>query len=669
MHLLSGVYASLLLATAALANGNSRFFRRSAEAGYELKKGPLDTPWTDQVGLNPWPDYPRPQLQRPQWKSLNGVWRYENADSKDAVNSPPFGTNLTQSVLVPFCLESALSGIMGNYTINSWYQTTFEVPSSWSGDRVILNFEAVDNEATVFVNKQKVGFHKGGYFSFSLDVTDYLVANGTNEMLVFAYDPTDSDAHNQIPIGKQTLRPSHIFYTPCSGIWQSVWLESVPASYITKLDLSADMHGKVNVTVHSSGNSSSPVEITFYEPKSDKVKGSAKFNSGSPFVFTVEDVRLWSPDEPVLYDITVKMGSDTVKSYTGFRSFGKANVHGIMRPTLNGESIFVFGPLDQGYWPDGLYTPPTKQAMISDLHMLKNVSFNMVRKHIKVEPALFYEACDRIGLLVMQDMPSMQTQVMNPNDTKACPDDFVPVAYESSQVEFERELALMIEQLKSYTSIFAWVIYNEGWGQERRGQPSYRLTDMVKSLDPTRLVNSVTGWHDEGAGDFHDNHHYANPQCGTPFYSIQSTPYDPKRIGFQGEFGGLGHNTTQEHLWKMPDAIAKINETYELDLDLRVWNYRAHRFLDELREQTELFACSGGVYTQTTDVEGEVNGLATYDRRLVRMNTEMWRGDIEGMYKALEDRDRGQEKRREWSAVEDAFEPRGTENPWIRGEL
>ncbi|ORY14033.1 family 2 glycoside hydrolase [Clohesyomyces aquaticus] len=634
MPLLSFVI-STFLATAALATSNSRFFKRANDTGYVLQRGPLDTPWTSEVGTNPWPDYPRPQLQRSEWKNLNGVWRWQNATEAEGV-SPPAG-NLTSAVLVPFCLESALSGIMKSYNIWSWYQTSFTVPSTWSGNRVLLNFGAVDYSATVWVNGKQVGdIHVGGYFAFTLDVTDYLSANSSNDMYVFVHDPTDSGDY-QIPIGKQTLDPSHIFYTPCSGIWQTVWLESAPSDHITQLDVSADMNGKVDVTVHSSGNGSTPVEITVYEPDSGDIKATAKGSSNTPFQFTVDSPDLWSPDSPTLYNISVKMGDDTIQSYTGFRTISKGEVNDIHRVLLNGEVIFPFGTLDQGFWPDGIYTAPTRQAMIYDLQVLKDVGYNMLRKHIKVEPPLFYRACDELGIMLIQDMPSMRPSIQRPNSTTC--DDNVAVGDPKSNIEFTRQLGLLVQQHKSYPSIVIWVIYNEGWGQQSEGGSlDQQLTDLVRKLDPTRLIDTVTGWHDHGAGDFHDNHHYANPQCGTPYYSTPSTPYDGVRIGFQGEFGGIGHNVSAEHLWKVPNAVRDINQTYEIDNTLEIWNYRAHFILMELKSQIDLFACSGAVWTQTTDVEGEVNGMLTYDRRINRMNIDQWRADIQALYDAVEAR-------------------------------
>ncbi|RMJ23724.1 Hydrolase [Aspergillus sp. HF37] len=502
----------------------------------------------------------------------------------------------------------------------SWFSTSFTVPSSWRKQQILLNFGAVDYEATVFVNGRKAGFNRGGYFRFTVDATDHVSFDGNNELLVFVHDPTDSDDY-VIPIGKQTLNPRHIFYTPCSGIWQTVWLEPAPANYITQLDMDANMDGEVNATVHSIQKGGTPVKVTVHERDTGNKVASHTATSDEPFQFTVSSPQLWSPDSPHLYNVTVSMGPDHIRSYTGFRTVSKGKVDGVVRPLVNGEFTFHFGTLDQGYWPDGIYVPPNREAMVYDLNVLKKLGFNMVRKHIKVEPALFYQACDEIGLLVIQDMPSLRPlQGVLPN--------------QEQQDEFSRQLELLVEQHKSYPSIVTWVIYNEGWGQLIQGYPEYELTARVRQIDPTRLVDSTSGWYDHGAGDFSDNHHYASPQCGTPFYSIESSPYDPSRVGMQGEFGGIGQNVSLTHLWNVPQAINSINQTYEMETTIETWNYRGHALLSEIREQIQRFACSVGVWTQTTDVEGEVNGLLTYDRRMLRTDEKQWKADIQGLYDA-----------------------------------
>ncbi|KAF7596953.1 hypothetical protein BBP40_011319 [Aspergillus hancockii] len=628
MYLASSYLLPLLAAHAlAVSIGPLHHNKARQATPYAVKEPPLTTPWTHKVGTNPWPEYPRPQLERSEWKNLNGIWQYQDAGSLGALQTPPFGQPLAHEVMVPSCLESGLSGIQGTNTLYSWLSTTFTVPESFKDQNVLLNFGAVDYEATVFINGKQAGFHRGGYFHFTVDVSEFVKLGSDNELLVFVHDPTDSgDA--VIPIGKQRLIPAHIFYRPCSGIWQSVWIEAAPADYITRLDLDADMHGKVTVTANSATKRGTPVEVKVYD--GDEEVGSGEGTSDESFVFTVDDVDLWWPESPKLYNVTVTMGDDKVHSYVGFRTISKGKVEGVVRPLLNDEFVFMFGTLDQGYWPDGLYTPPNREAMVYDLEMLKGLGFNMVRKHIKVEPALFYRACDELGLLVIQDMPSLRP-LQSRNGQTILPDT-------AQQLEFVRQLELLVNQFKSYPSIVAWVIYNEGWGQITEYYPEFELTKRVKELDPSRLVSPTSGWIDHGAGDFSDNHHYANPQCGTPFYSLQSSPHDSSRIGLQGEFGGIGHNVSIENLWNVKEAINKINETYEIDTTLEAWNYRGHILLTEFEDQIRRFECSGGVWTQTTDVEGEVNGLMTYDRRIKRVDEKQWKGDIQALYDAAAER-------------------------------
>uniref|UniRef100_A0A8H7KCU2 Glycoside hydrolase family 2 catalytic domain-containing protein n=1 Tax=Bionectria ochroleuca TaxID=29856 RepID=A0A8H7KCU2_BIOOC len=582
---------------------------------YKVQKPPLDTDWTYKVGTDPWPEHPRPQLRREAWKSLNGIWTWRGATSESDVGSPPASGPLDREVLVPSCIESGLSGLQILDVRHMWYETKFDVPSEWEGQSVLLNFEAVDYSSTVFVNGVEKTKNIGGYHRFTVDVTADVKYGGSNDLLVFVSDPTDSQP---IPVGKQTLNPSHIFYRSCSGIWQTVWIESTPANHITQLDVSAKHDGEVTVNVHGSGDGT-PVEVTVYGSDGGKI-ASGTGTSGEEFKFTVDNVKPWWPESPTLYNLTVTLGDDDeVFSYTGFRTISKGDVNGVPRQLLNGEFVFWFGTLDQGYWPDGLHTPPNAEAMEYDIKVLKDYGFNMLRKHIKIEPDLFYYACDRLGLLVIQDMPSLKPDTQ-PNDEVAA--------------EFQRQLEIMINEHKSYPSIVTWMIFNEGWGQLDNGQPEEQLTEVVRELDPSRLVISVSGWDDHGFGDFADNHAYASPQCGTPFYSRPKTPYDGVRIGFQGEYGGIGHNVSIEHLWNDAKAIAAIDETYEINKDLESYNWRAHRLFRDIREQTEEYACSGAVYTQTTDVEGEVNGLITYDRRFARPDSKQWQDDIQSVYDA-----------------------------------
>ncbi|KAK2593093.1 hypothetical protein QQS21_009223 [Conoideocrella luteorostrata] len=621
MHLLQRVFwggisvLHIFGSTEAQSNGSN-------PVPYKVQKPPLDTDWTYKVGTNPWPEHPRPQLRREDWQNLNGIWTYEGAGQAYQLAGVPQAAALSREIMIPSCVESGLSGVQDLNSTNMWFARTFKVPDNWRGQNVLLNFEAVDYEATVFLNNVKVGHNVGGYFRFTVDITNNVKWGQDNQLFVFVYDPTDLDI---IPIGKQTRNPSHIFYRPCSGIWQTVWLEKAPSNHITQLDVAAAMDGGVTVTAHTSGKQGTEVKVAVVDPQGHVIAEKSG-SSDKEFKFTVGSPKLWSPSSPTLYNLTVTMGDDEVHSYTGFRTVSRGIVNGIERPLLNGEFVFLFGTLDQGYWPDGLYTPPNREAMIYDLKMLKDLGFNMLRKHIKVEPDLFYRACDELGLLVIQDMPSM-------------PADGSRIPSPEQQAEFQRQLEILINEHKSYTSIGIWVIYNEGWGQLRGPPyPEETLTKVVRDIDPSRLIDSVTGWNDHGFGDFSDNHHYANPQCGTPFYSILSSPYDPKRIGFQGEFGGIGATIGIEHLWNVQQAIDQINQTYEINADLNSYNYRASVIFREFTEQIDRYACSGGVWTQTTDVEGEVNGLYTYDRRVLRPDVKQWKSDISGLYQAAQRR-------------------------------
>ncbi|ROT41031.1 glycoside hydrolase family 2 protein [Sodiomyces alkalinus F11] len=602
--------------------------RNPGPVPYRVQKPPLDTPWTYTVGTNPWPQHPRPQLRRDDaWQNLNGIWTYQPAASASASAAPatppatPPAGELEREVLVPSCIESGLSGIQARNVTRMWFARKFSVPASWEGRSVVVHFDAVDYEATVFVNGGEVGSHVGGYDRFTVDVTRSVEFGGENDLLVFVHDPTDMPPYVN-PVGKQKSTPSHIWYTPCSGIWQTVWMESVPSNHITRLDISGDMNGTVTMTAHGSTNQSTPVEVSVLGPNGGVLATASSLSDG-PFSFAVPSPILWSPSSPALYSVRVKMGDDEVSSYTGFRSISMGVVEGVKRPMLNGEFVFLLGTLDQGYWPDGIYTPPSHEAMRYDLQVLKELGFNMLRKHIKVEPDLFYEACDRMGIMVVQDMPSL------PDDTERRPPDAM------QQDEFQRQLEAMVDNHKSHPSIVAWVLFNEGWGQLRH-PPWFeaRLTPVVRALDPTRLINAVSGWFDHGFGDFSDNHHYPTPQCGTPFATPPSSAYDARRIGFQGEFGGIGLNVSIEHLWNVPEAIATINQTYELAADRAAYNARSRELFGMLRSQVEQYACSGGVWTQTSDVEGEVNGLLTYDRRLLRPEVAQWKEDTRSVYEA-----------------------------------
>ena len=391
----------------------------SCTFAYAPKTPALATNWTYSVGTDPWPEYPRPQMTRDRWQSLNGVWSYRNASGLDALNGTPPTGQLDMDVLIPSCLESALSGINGPITTYgslkySWFRTEFDVPSDWNSNDIMINFGAIDYEATVFLNGQNVTFHRGGYSRFAADITQAVNLDQSNELLVFVHDPTDSPGYS-IPLGKQSLDPQLITYTPCSGIWQQVFIEPVPSDgSVRSLDLAGDMYGQVNITVWSTRSSSAPVQVKVFGDDGN-VMGIGRGEADRPFVFNVSNADLWAPEHPNLYNISVTLGNDTVQTYTGFRTIGKGVVDDVVRPLLNGKFYFTLGVLDQGYWPDGIYTPPNYEAMMYDLQTVKNLGLNHVRKHQKVEMDLYYHACDQIGLLVMQDMPAMRPL---PNSTR-----------------------------------------------------------------------------------------------------------------------------------------------------------------------------------------------------------------------------------------------------------
>jgi beta-galactosidase/beta-glucuronidase len=562
-------------------------------ATWQPAQGPLKTRWAKDVSPeNAHPEYPRPQMVRPDWLNLNGLWDVA-ITSKDAKRA----TFQTQ-ILVPFPIESALSGVMRPVSENEriWYRRNFEVPMKWLGRRVLLHFGAVDFEATVWVNGQEIGQHRGGYDAFSFDITDALKQYGANELLVTAWDPTDAGIQ---PRGKQVRKPNSIWYTPTSGIWQTVWLEPVDAAYITGLKITPDVDNSA-VTVRPLTTpmlGAASVDVTIRDGR--KVVYTASVTAGGQIKMPVKNVRLWTPEDPHLYNlvISLKLGNrtlDKVESYFGMRkiSLGK-DEKGFTRLMLNNKPYFQFGPLDQGFWPDGLYTAPTDEALRYDIEMTKKLGFNMARKHVKIEPERWYYWCDKLGLLVWQDMPSGDKYIggKDPDITRS----------PESAKEFEQELTALVQGRGNHPCIVMWVPYNEGWGQ----WDTARIVDMIKKLDPTRLVDNTSGWSDRGVGDVNDMHMYPGPGSPQP---------EANRAAVLGEFGGLGlpvrgHTWQGEKNWGYRSFTnAESLTTAYIDLVAKLFP-----LIDEK-------GLSAAVYTQTTDVEIEVNGLMTYDRALVKMD-------------------------------------------------
>ncbi len=585
-------------------------------ADWHPAAAPIVTRWAKDVA----PDaahreYPRPQLIRPDWLSLNGLWKYA-VRPKDA----PQPNQFDGSILVPFPIESSVSGVMKRVGPEQqvWYRRSLAVPQAWVGKRVLLHFEAVDWEAAVWIDGRKLGTHRGGYTPFTFEITDAAPPGSTHELTVAAWDPSDAGTQ---PRGKQVNNPRGIYYTPSTGIWQSVWLEPVARSYFRDVRLEPDvLEHKVIVRADVDGPGEDSVVEAELRAAAAGLNGELGERtlarvSGSPgkpltIVVPVADVRLWTPDSPRLYTVSLKLRNsphrppvpsaqslDDVTTYFALRSIGIAQgPDKKTRIVLNGKPIFLIGPLDQGFWPDGLYTAPTDEALRSDIETTKKLGFNLIRKHVKVEPARWYYWCYRLGMLVFQDMPSGDRSAPERSRTKL----EIQRSAESAR-QFEAELEEMIHSRRAFPSIVAWVAFNEGWGQF----DTVRICRRIHSLDPGRLVDPASGWHDFPVGDIHDIHRYPGPAA---------PPADSLRAAVLGEFGGLGL-PIPEHLW----ISGRKN-----------WGYRKYKTRDELTEAylklTAKLAplveshLSAAVYTQTTDVETEVNGLMTYDRAVIKMD-------------------------------------------------
>ncbi len=584
----------------------------SAASDWTPAPAPLMTRWAADVDpAAPLPEYPRPLLRREQWQNLNGLWDFGMADQDETFAAAPENDALTRKILVPFPVESALSGIGERVESGrAWYRRTFDVPADWTADdgRVLLHFGAVDWEAHVYINGQSVGTHKGGFDPFSFDITDALKA-GENEVAVGVFDPSDAGTQ---PRGKQIRNPHGIWYTPVTGIWQTVWLEPVPANHIRGLKIATyAQEGEIEVHIDATGGSQAPggnaFDVTVRD--GDKVILSQTGRNGSVRL-AVPDAKLWSPSSPHLYDVTVRFKNDEVQSYFGLRDVAltRGEDGKVQSISLNGQPLFQVGPLDQGWWPDGLYTAPTDEALRSDIEITKELGFNMIRKHVKVEPARWYYWADTLGILVWQDMPSpIQTDsnmFVRPNQATD------PELPEDVKEQFETELREMIADFGNHPSIIMWVVFNEGWGQH----DVQRLTELTKALDPSRLASNASGWEDRGAGDVVDMHAYPGPGM---------LPTEENRVSVLGEFGGLGL-PIQGHLWQADRnwGYRGVVDSEELtagyeDLLRNVWT---------LRQQ----GLAAAVYTQTTDVEGEVNGLLTYDRAVIKVDVDRVRAANEG---------------------------------------
>ncbi|WP_309706841.1 sugar-binding domain-containing protein [Armatimonas sp.] len=545
----------------------------------------LDTPWSAKVSKTlPWPEYPRPQLVRKQWQNLNGSWDYAVVP-KGQQEAP---RHWDGKILVPFCIESALSGVRRTVTPDDalWYQRRF-VPSTLKSERQerqLLHFDAVDWEARVWVNGQEVGQHQGGYDPFTLDITEALRV-GENTLTVRVYDPTRGFQ----PCGKQKLDPGGVMYTPVSGIWQTVWLESVPVRHLTAVRAETTPDRQALVFFVEGSEAATPYTLQLKDGRQTVVTATGK--TGEPLTVRVPSPKLWSPGSPFLYNLTLTAaGGDRVESYAALRTvaLGK-DPQGYTRILLNGEPLFQYGPLDQGWWPDGLYTPPTDEALRFDIQAMKRLGFNMVRKHVKVEPARWYWHCDRAGLLVWQDMPNGWG-----------------ISTEEARANFDTELKAMVDFSRPFPLVVLWTVFNEGWGQSNYGmERSRKLSEWLRSYDPTRLVSSGSGWFNVGGDQIDDIHCYPGPGIH---------PLTEGRAAVLGEFGGM-RQATPGHSWKPEND--KENTKFAGSLAKRYGELLDQVLL--LREQ----GLAAAVYTQLTDVEIELNGFLTYDRRVNKLDGDV----------------------------------------------
>lgn len=570
-----------------------------AQAQWKPAGNKIQTKWAEEV--NPeqvLPEYPRPIMERQDWKNLNGLWKYALINKGENIPEKYDG-----EILVPFAIESALSGVGKEVGADKElvYQRTFEVPSAWKNRNVLLHFGAVDWKTDVWVNDIKVGSHTGGYTPFSFDITSALV-KGTNTLTVKVWDPTDQGPQ---PRGKQVSRPEGIWYTPVTGIWQTVWLEPVSEKHIEQIRITpnVDMNVLSVQAALENGEGSDMVAVKVFDEGRLVAEGKS-INMEPVEISMPEDVKLWSPESPFLYTLKVELIQDgrvvdAVDSYAAMRKLStRRDANGIVRLELNNEALFQFGPLDQGWWPDGLYTAPTDEALRYDIQKTKDFGYNMIRKHIKVEPARWYTYCDQMGIIVWQDMPSGDR---NPEwqNRKYFEGTEMKRSAESEAI-YRKEWKEIMDCLYSYPCIGVWVPFNEAWGQFKTPE----IVEWTKQYDPSRLVNPASGGNHYTCGDMLDLHNYPAPEMYL---------YDAQRATVLGEYGGIGL-VLKDHLWE-PD---------------RNWGYVQFSSSEQATDEYVKYAnmlydliskgFSAAVYTQTTDVEVEVNGLMTYDRKVIKLD-------------------------------------------------
>jgi beta-galactosidase/beta-glucuronidase len=576
----------------------------SQGGAWQIVPGKITTPWAEKVNpSNVLEEYPRPQLVRNNWQNLNGLWQFAILPATDDKSIP---NTFQGMILVPFAVESALSGVGKTVGQDSvlWYQNTITLPSKIKNKKVLLHFGAVDWRSDIYINGNKIATHEGGYDPFTVDITKALKRGSKQRVSLRVWDPTDKGPQ---PNGKQVVNPRGIWYTPVTGIWQTVWLETVPETYIVSTRQTPDVDEE-NITVSAQIENlqvGDQVKISAWKGNEKVAEQSGTDTSA---VLKINNPELWSPTNPYLYDLkvaVVRKGKvvDEVQSYFGMRKISLApNQFGIQRMMLNNKFLFEFGPLDQGWWPDGLYTAPTDEALKFDIEKTKEMGFNMIRKHIKVEPARWYYYCDKLGMLVWQDMPSGDLG----NRWEPRPGVFGSATDKDRTPESEgyyrKEWNAIINTLYNHPAIVVWVPFNEAWGQFKTGE----ITKWTMQKDPSRLVNSASGGNFYGSGHILDIHNYPDPVMPSPFV------FGKDAALVLGEFGGLGL-PVEGHTWQTDKNWGYQSFGTKDSLFMRY-----HAFTDKLEELIK-HGLSAAVYTQTTDVEGEVNGFFTYDRKVMKM--------------------------------------------------
>ncbi|MEN2280872.1 sugar-binding domain-containing protein [Algoriphagus sp. SE2] len=575
---------------------------------YKPVEGKIMTEWAGKVDPeNVHQEYPRPQMTRENWVNLNGLWDYAIQAKGGTVPNEFDG-----EILVPFAVESALSGVGKTVGKDNelWYHTSFATPKKGSKDKVLLHFVASDWETEVYVNGESVGVHKGGYDPFEFDITDFLKSGKSQNLQVRVWDPSDDGPQ---PRGKQVKEPKGIWYTPVTGIWQTVWLEVVPNSYISGIRNMSDIQSKQIWVSPIVAGSEEGQQIKVSAWKDGLMLAEQTINPMGTAKLTIENAEFWEPGNPVLYDLKVELIKskkvlDEIGSYAAIREIKMApDANGIQRMMLNGKFLFQYGPLDQGWWPDGLYTAPSDEALVFDIKKTQEMGFNMIRKHVKVEPARWYYACDKLGMLVWQDMPSgdmgngweMKVGVIgSQSDRERTPE---------SEAIYRTEWKEIMDDFYNFPSIVVWVPFNEAWGQFKTKE----ITEWTENHDPSRLVNSASGgnFEMEGTkivGDILDLHNY--PDVKMPDPSI----FGKDNIIVLGEFGGLGL-PVDGHVWQQKD-----NWGYQSFKNEKELFDKYSQLMQKMKKMISV-GLSAAIYTQTTDVEIETNGLMTYDRKIIKM--------------------------------------------------